>query len=117
MKYVTVAPTAGCCGVVQICHMQDYSTAGSANDYWHATEYSGNTYQEALESALRPYDDGQLVQIWFVKRHRWDAGFEDEFDAQELLDYVSGIDGVVSLGEFENPNSNNLIAGYQWEKQ
>lgn len=106
-----VGGTDGCCGVQQIMNF------GPDEPEW-ATEYeaSGATEKEAYDNLFKDFDElekGYIYQIWFVKRSTHD-GFERNFVAPRLRTLVRGMAGVKKLGRIVNPNSGNIIEGYQW---
>lgn len=111
MRFAHTMYTAGCCGVVQITHMQAHESDES--DDTMAT-YEGDTWEEVLNNITQDVDEGFVMQVWFVERVDWNGARPGRWDASDLRDLVRNIEGVVYLGEFKNPNTSNFIDGYQW---
>jgi hypothetical protein len=93
-----------CCGVREI---GDFAEGG----------LEGETPQELIRSVLNnqrsrtDVPNGIVYHIWFVKRCRT-TGFNDDYECDELRQYVQTLPGVIHLGEHVNPNSGNMIDGY-----
>jgi hypothetical protein len=111
MKFAHVNYTSGCCGVAQITNMQSHESDLSEDTM---IEVEGDDWAEVLNKITYGVDHGLVLQVWFVERCNWDGFRSGRWDATELRDLVRNIPGVVSLGEFCNPNTSNFIDGYQW---
>lgn len=122
-----VMSTSGCCGVMQL---TEFITVYDTKPSWHNMPLSGmgKTVEEAytdLFNNLRAFeftddrDDDYdfhcaVVQIWFVKQHDYNGVDNEHYEAETLRQLVETIPNVRNLGEYRNPNTNNLIQGYQW---
>lgn len=117
-KYACVAYTNGCCGVRQIVAMQSYEH--DPDDFGEGeidSTHEGTTWEEVLTQILDGLDEGLIVQVWFRCPRDYNGKVYGEYGANELRLLVQGLEGVIHLGEHVNPNTNNLIDGYQWVNQ
>ena len=114
---IKIAATPGCCGVKQL---HDFSDVFDHNDHWaYLVVVEGKTiaaayaslYKQMLVQLHKYY--GLVIQMWFYKPCEDDYEAE-EYEAQPLLDLIAAMPDVLDLGETSNPNSGNLIQGYQW---
>jgi hypothetical protein len=112
--------TEGCCGVTQV---KDFSTVP-----WSHGEVKGhgNTVEAAYKNlfdnlmGMDPHtedDWGRVLQIWFFKPRDFAGNDAAEYAAEPFRQLIETIPNVINLGEHRNPNSGNLIQGYQWEFQ
>lgn len=116
--HAAVAYTPGCCGVRQILGMLPYPPdEDDFGDGAFDSTCSGETWEQVLTSILDSVEPGLLVQVWFKKARDYEGKVYGEYDANELRLLVQGLEGVIHLGEHVNPNTNNLIDGYQWVNQ
>lgn len=102
--------TPGCCGVVQITDMGWHEPEPD----WNSTVHEAETWPELLAKLMDFTDKGIVFQVWFVDRVNYMGESSGRYDAGDLRDLIRDIPGVVSLGVFKNPNTNNCIDGYQW---
>lgn len=121
---VAVGYTRGCCGVKQL-EGFSFPDDDTSDEGWDITA-TGKTVEEAYQNLFDEFygerqqhfgDTGYncaVVQMWFRKSVRFDKTYEDEYLAEPLRKLVEQIPGVIELGEFVNPNSDNIIKGYQW---
>jgi hypothetical protein len=56
-----------------------------------------------------------VFQIWFVKKTNYEGEYGEHYEREPLRKLVEAIPGVINLGEYRNPNTGNMIQGYQWE--
>jgi hypothetical protein len=114
--------TEGCCGVTQVTSFSspDYTygelTATGAN----AEEAYKNLFDALMSCDLEELQGGDfdcaVLQIWFFKGHDYNKKDNAEYEAEPFRRLIEQIPNVVNLGEHRNPNSGNLIQGYQWSK-
>lgn len=97
--------TEGCCGVRQLCGFSDIDEADNG-------DFVG-TYPQIF-NWINDLPKGLVYQMWFVRSCKWDNTLSDTFDAAELMELIKTKDGVICLGTTLNPNSGNIIEGYQW---
>jgi hypothetical protein len=135
--FAEIQQTDGCCGVMQV---YGFSNPGPAQGWepYKAIKGMGATEQEAYQNLFNdlmarcstaPMDDddaydededvglkGFVIQMWFVKQRIYDGTINPAtpFLAQPLKDLIAAMPGVLCLGSTINPNSGNLIEGYQW---
>lgn len=112
--YAKVMYTPGCCGVRQIV---DLNAHNHDDDQFICEEIESETWEELLLEAMDGEDAGIIFQVWFAApcNYNGDRYRPDDYGAgTELRTLVRALPDVVSLGEFRNPNSGNLIDGYQW---
>lgn len=108
--------TAGCCGVRQIVDILTHE-GGIYKDWDGDVDFSttADTWPELLAHIQNDVGHGYVIQVWFHDEVDWQGRRYGHWTAGgELRDLVRALPDVVSLGEFQNPNSGNYIDGYQW---
>lgn len=109
-KGFEVCETEGCCGVNQIAWF-------TSSDALSDNAVSGKTEQAAWEKLFKELlklPRGYVYQMWFVKNRNYQGEPNENFEAEPLRELVCTIEGCVCLGTTVNPNSGNIIEGYQW---
>jgi hypothetical protein len=118
--------TEGCCGVTQV---YEFGCVNTTTIAYSDVNGQGETEEAAYKSLFDNLmnadpqefeaESGYVMQMWFVKRCNYNGiGTPDAvFEAEPLRLLVEGIEGVLELGEFTNPNTGNIIKGYQWEQK
>lgn len=104
--------TDGCCGVFQVC--------GFTDDPSYYVDYTveGKTEVSACKKVFKEIkkhaQKGYIHQIWFVKYKDYAGKFEPHYQREPLRELFSKMKDVLDLGEHVNPNTGNMIQGYQW---
>jgi hypothetical protein len=112
--------TEGCCGVTQI---KDFSTPWPHGEVKGSGKNEEEAYKALFDNlmVLDPQEDsdewGRVLQIWFFKPRDFAGNDAGEYQAEPFRKLIETIPNVINLGEHRNPNSGNLIQGYQWEFQ
>lgn len=113
-----------CCGIVEI--------GGFVSDIddMEGCDASGDTPAELLHDVFRQGDQhrwgnrdsserGFTYHIWFKKSAKYDGTFSDdqEYEFNELREYIRELPTCLSLGEYINPNTGNMIDGYLFKDE
>lgn len=111
-----------CCGVIEI---GSFDAIGRLSH-----EMRGKSPEQIIKSVIEEtredmetYDEekdehvpapGALYHIWFKKPKLYDGSFDpkQQYEFNELREYVRTIPNVIHLGEHINPNTGNMIDGY-----
>lgn len=116
--------TNGCCGVTQITnfsHPVDDDEYGCGDNLMASgktlEEAYKNLFDELMKTDPKAHYEGRVLQIWFYKGRDFEGKDNEHYEAEPFRQLIAGITNVINLGEHRNPNSGNLIQGYQWEFQ
>lgn len=109
-----IESTNGCCGVRQITNFSGGEEYGDVRGRGKTEEEAWADLFTEITTRFQNHMSAAVAQIWFVKYRDCDGNFEDEYRAEPLRLLVEAMSGVIELGEYHNPNSGNIIKGYQW---
>jgi hypothetical protein len=112
--------TEGCCGVTQIYSFSNVPWSHGLLSAQGATaeEAYQNLFNQLLEYDFESEDGGTydcaVLQIWFYRGRDFNGVDNAEYEAEPFRKLIEQIPNVSNLGVHRNPNSGNLIQGYQW---